>query len=285
MAFNGFQSADRVVSFHVNLYSSRQNRLSFSYPPPRGVGSPKYKASRNNCQEETPLFSEINTLPLFQYNLDMKKITLPFWITNPSIILRASLLAVLLVSACAPKTPDPNQQIRDAVASTLAAIPTMAPFTPPTPYPTSTPFSLVGLFCEYQFCIGHPSEIAYYDVLSQQNPLTPSNYSQGIIATYNSNLLIRIIWQFAPDTKDPQFLLDLILESDTRTGTMDTKLIRNMNVLYTAITTTVTPVLPYGGAAAWNCGDRVFAWKVYTPQAESAQPLFENTIARFTCGQ
>jgi hypothetical protein len=227
-------------------------------------------------------------LLLFQYNFDMKKTTHLFWILSPSIILWASLLAVLLVSACAPKpiTPDPNQQIRAAVAATLAAIPTTTPFIPPTPYPTSTPFSLVGLFCEYQFCIGHPSEIAYYDVLAQQDPLTPSNYSQGIIATYNANLFIQIMWQFAPETKDPQFLLDLFIrESDTRTGNMDAKLIRNMNVLYTAITTTATPVLPYGGVAAWNCGDRVFAWKVYMPQAESAQPLFESTIARFTCGQ
>ena len=227
-------------------------------------------------------------LLLFQYNFNMKKTTYLFWTVSPSIIFRAGLLVVLLASACAPnsKTPDPNQQIRAAVAATLAAIPTTTPFTPPTPYPTSTPFSLVGLFCEYQFCIGHPSEIAYYDVLAQQDPLTPSNYSQGIIATYNANLFIQIMWQFAPETKDPQFLLDLFIrESDTRTGNMDAKLIRNMNVLYTAITTTATPVLPYGGVAAWNCGDRVFAWKVYTPQAESAQPLFESTIARFTCGQ
>jgi hypothetical protein len=143
----------------------------------------------------------------------------------------------------------------------------------------------VGLFCEYQFCIGHPPEIAYYDVFAQRDPLTPSNYSQGFIAAYNANLFIRIMWQSAPDAKDPQFLLDLILESDTRTGNMDAKLIRNMNVLYTAVTTIATPVLPYGGAAAWNCGDRVFAWKVYTPQAESAGPLFDSTIARFTCEQ
>ena len=32
-------------------------------------------------------------------------------------------------------------------------------------------------------------------------------------------------------------------------------------------------------------GDRVFAWKVYTPQAETAQPLFDGTMSRFTCGQ
>jgi hypothetical protein len=209
----------------------------------------------------------------------MKKTTHLFWAIN--------ILAVLLVSACIPKTPDPNQQIRAAVASTLAAIPTSTLFIPPTPYPTSTPFSLAGLFCEYQFCIGHPSEIAIFDLRAQTNPATPSTYSQGMLTAANldASLFILIMWQLAPDTKDPQFLLDLIIQGDTRTGNMDAKLIHNMNVLYTAITTTVTPVLPFGGAAAWNCGDRVFAWKVYTPQAESAQPLFDNTIARFTCEQ
>jgi hypothetical protein len=237
------------------------------------------------------LIAEINTLPLFQYNFDMKKTTHLFWTVNRSIILRASLLVVLLASACAPRTPDPNQQIRAAVAATLAAIPTTTPFTPPTPYPTSTPFSLIGLFCEYQFCIGHPAEIAYFDLSAQKNPLAPSSYSQGILAAYssniNANLLIQIIWQLAPDAKDPKFLLDLIIDgqADTRSGNLDAKLIHNMNVLYTPITTVATPILPYGAAAAWNCGDRVFAWKVYVPQAESAQSLFDNTIARFTCGQ
>ena len=79
--------------------------------------------------------------------------------------------------------------------------------------------------------------------------------------------------------------LDLILEPevDTRTGNMEVKLIRDMNVLYTPITTTATEVLPNGGAAAWTCGDRVFAWKAYTQQDGQAAILFEEAIQRFRC--
>jgi hypothetical protein len=43
--------------------------------------------------------------------------------------------------------------------------------------------------------------------------------------------------------------------------------------------------LPNGCAGAWVCGDRVFAWKVYTAKPEDAAPLFEEAIARFNCGQ
>lgn len=194
------------------------------------------------------------------------------------------LLIVLIVTACAPK-PDPNVQIQVAVASTLAAIPTGTAAPIPTPYPSPTPFNLAGLFCEYQFCIGHPIDMAFYDVSAQQSPATPSSYSQGMIAAFNGNLFIHMVWQLAPGAADPQFLLDLILENgiDTRIGSMDIKLIRDMNVIYTPITSSATSLLPYGGAAAWTCGSRVFAWKAYTPDEASASELFDNSLSRFVC--
>lgn len=197
-------------------------------------------------------------------------------------------LILFLLAACAPKaTPDPNAQIRQAVAATLAAIPTVTPIPPPTSYPSPTPFSLIGLFCEYQFCIGHPVDMAFFDVSAQQNPAAPSSYGQGLIAAFNGNLFIQVMWQLAPGTADPEFLIDAIVdpETDVRVGNLDVKLVRNMNVMYTPITSTATSVLPFGGSGAWTCGDRVFAWKVYTPQAENARPLFEEALTRFTCGQ
>jgi hypothetical protein len=146
---------------------------------------------------------------------------------------------------------------------------------------------LAGLFCEYQFCIGHPIDVAFFDVSAQQNPAAPSTYSQGILAAFNANLFIQLMWQLAPGASDPEFLMELLLDDalDTRSGSMEVKLVRGMNVLYTPITSTATTVLPVGGAGAWTCGERVFAWKAYTPQAESAAPLFEETLGRFTCGQ
>ena len=95
-----------------------------------------------------------------------------------------------------------------------------------------------------------------------------------------------MIWQLAPETSDPQFMLDLILDdTDTRIGNMDVKLIRDMNVIYTSISTTATPVLPFGSAGAWICGERAFAWKVYSPQAENTQGLFDSAFERFQCQQ
>ena len=198
-------------------------------------------------------------------------------------------LILFLLASCSPKTitPDPNTQISQAVAATLAAIPTVAPAALPTPYPSPTAFSLAGLYCEYQFCIGHPIDMAFFDASAQNNPGAPSAYGQGLLAAFNGNLFIQAVWQLAPGAADPEFMLELILddEVDFREGNLDVKLVRNMNVMYTTITSTATPVLPFGGAGAWTCGDRVFAWKVYTPQAETAAPLFEEALARFTCGQ
>ncbi len=129
--------------------------------------------------------------------------------------------------------------------------------------------------------------MAFYDVSAQQNAGTPSTYSQGILAAYNANLFIQMMWQIAPGAADPQFLLDLILDPglDTRGGSLEVKLIRDMNVMFTPITTIATPVLPFGGAAAWTCGDRVFAWKAYTPDDASAAGLFEAALSRFNCSR
>lgn len=198
------------------------------------------------------------------------------------------IFSVLIMAACGPKratTPDPNAQIRQAVNATLAAIPTYTPYPAPTSYPTPTLMTLAGLFCEYQFCIGHPPDIAFFDVSAQANPAAPSTYSQGHLAAFNASLYMEMLWQYAPGTADPKFLLDLIMQPDvdTRSGEMDVKLIRDMNVLYTPITSTATEILPFGGAGAWTCGDRVFAWKVYSPQDGQAAMLFEEAIGRFRC--
>jgi hypothetical protein len=201
-----------------------------------------------------------------------------------------SLLFILLciVTACGRRTdPNPSVQIDQAVAATLAAIPTPTSNPISTAYPSPTAFDLRGLFCEYQFCVGHPIDMAFFDVGAQQNAGAPSTYTQGIIASYNANLFIQMIWQLSPGTADPQFLLDLVLDEglDTRVGTLEVKLVRDMNVVYTPITNTATPVLPFGGAAAWTCGERVFAWKAYTPDEGSASGLFESALARFNCNR
>ena len=197
------------------------------------------------------------------------------------------LIFLFIVTACRPRTtPTPGIDINDAIATTLASLPTSVPSPIPTPYPTATAFTLEGLFCEYQFCVGHPIEMAFFDVGAQQNAGSPSTYTQGIIASYNANLFIQMVWQIAPGTSDPQFMLDLVLDDvDARVGTVEVKLIRDMNVVYTPITSTASPILPFGGAGAWICGERAFAWKVYTPDEASPPGLFESALARFICNR
>jgi hypothetical protein len=100
-------------------------------------------------------------------------------------------------------------------------------------------------------------------------------------------IVINLIWLQAPDTADPQFLMDTLLDDrlDTRTGNLNVRLVHGMNVMYSSITTSISPEVPFGGAGAWTCGDRVFAWKAYTPNADSAGLLFEEALARFICKQ
>ena len=194
-------------------------------------------------------------------------------------------LVAFIVTACSFPRANPNAEIQQAVAATLAAMPTAAAAPISSPFPSPTPFDLAGLFCEYQFCIGHPIDMAFYDVSAQQNLGTPSSYSQGLIAAFNATIFIQTVWQSSPGAADPQFMLDLILDPglDTRVGTLEVKLVRDMNVIYTPITSTTTPLLPFGGAAAWICGDRAFAWKVYTPDEQSPPTVFENSFSRFIC--
>jgi hypothetical protein len=194
------------------------------------------------------------------------------------------VLVAVILAACSPK-PDPNLQIRQAVAQTLAAIPTLTKPPLSTPFPSPTPFNLSGLFCEYKFCISHPQDMAFFDISAQQNPGAPSSYSHGILAAYKSNLVIQVMWQISPGTTDPGFLLDLIVEeaTDTPRGSTGAKQIGNFSAVYLPLATTVSPLFPYGGAGAWTCGERVFAWKAYTPDTASPEALLNDAVSRFIC--
>ncbi len=213
------------------------------------------------------------------YNAAMKilsRLILVFW--------AAALLAACSFGA-AP--PDPGAQLQPLVEATLLALPTASPLPTYTPYPSPTPFDLKGVFCEYQFCVGHPADVAFFDLSAQKNPVTPSRYDLGIVAAVGANYYIQLTWQSAPGLTDPQFMFDLILiaGADERNGSPQLRLIRGMNVAYVPITSTLLPALTGGGAAAWICGGRVFAWKAYTAQADNAPALFEQAVQKFACGQ
>jgi hypothetical protein len=196
-------------------------------------------------------------------------------------------MSFVFITACGPTTPSVDEQINVAVQQTVASIPTFTPYPPPVILPTSTPLNLAGIFCEYQFCIGHPVDIAFFDVSAQHNPTAPSTISQGLLAAYNANLFIQLIWQNAPGSTDPQFMLDLIIDPkvDTRNGNLEPLLLGDLNVLFIPINTTATPVLPSGGAAAWICDGRAFAWKVYAPQPDTPKNLLIESLQSFRCSK
>ena len=201
---------------------------------------------------------------------------------RPSFI----LILFFLVAACAP-APKPNldAQIRVAVAQTVAAIPTYTPYPAPRIPPSPTPVNLSGLFCEYQFCIGHPASIVFFDLNAQQNPQMPSNVSQGMLVGYSPpNLVIQVIWQDATGASDASFMLNTIMDGkvDSRSGDMKAFQVGSLNVDYIPITTTA-PSFTNGGVAAWMCGGRAFAWKAYTTQADLATNLLNEALQKFGC--
>jgi hypothetical protein len=194
---------------------------------------------------------------------------------------------LFLLTGCSPKTPSVEEQISIAVQQTIAAIPTYTPYPPPAILPTSTPATLSGLFCEYQFCIGHPEDMAFFDLNAKNSPVTPSTKSQGILVAYNASQVIQLMWQDAPGSNDPQFMLDLIVDPkvDTRSGDLAPLLIGDLNVLYVPITFSQSTDLPNGGAAAWICNGRAFAWKAYTPQPDLAKNLLIQAVQNFRCNK
>jgi hypothetical protein len=192
----------------------------------------------------------------------------------------------LIIAACAPKTPAPSSMnIDEAVAIFLTSQPPATIQPTYTPYPTYTPAApaLSGIFCEYQFCIGHPVDVAFFDV---RESTEPSVYSDGILAAYRiPDYYNLFIWQPGNGTDDPQFMLDIVLDAnvDSRVGVLDVNLVGELTTFYSAISNGSS--IPSGGVAAWICGDRAFGWKVYSDSEERAHQLFEEAIAKFRCNK
>ena len=204
-------------------------------------------------------------------------------------LLAFCLPCLLLATACSSSGPTEQQRIQLAVAATLHAMPRPTAAPSPLPMPTFTPMALSGIFCEYQFCIGHPSDMAFYDVSALQNPAAPSSYGQGDLTAWKPppGPFLQVIWQEAPGVTDPSFMLDVITQpaGDARTGSIEPRVVGYLNVFYTSITPAAgaASTMPYGAAAAWTCSGRAFAWKVYSAQQELASSLLDDALSHFRC--
>lgn len=182
-------------------------------------------------------------------------------------------------------TPNPQSQINAAVIATIAAIPTYTPYPLPTAAASPTLAQLTGLFCEYGFCIGHPTDMVLFDEGGTHKPPAPGSHANGILYGYNNSLTLfmQLNWQISDPNFNPQAVMALILEeTQTLQGNLDVLLIGNLNVYYQA-SSTITPVLPFGGVAVWQCGGRDFIWKVYTPQDGMGQGILKQVMERFRC--
>ncbi len=203
-----------------------------------------------------------------------------------NLTLIAAVMMLLLTSCNTPSvqpTPDPQTVIDDAVAATIAAIPAATPYPIPTAYPSPTLVPLVGTFCEYGFCIGHPAEMVFIDEGATLKPPTPGTQSKGILYGYTETLFIQLDWQISDPNFNPQSSMALILEeTQALQGNLDVLLIGNLNVYYQP-SSTITSVLPYGAVAVWQCGGRDFIWKVYTPQDGMAQDILKQSLEKFRC--
>ncbi len=198
-------------------------------------------------------------------------------------IILIMLACLLLTSGCSLwQTPDPTLQIQLAVAQTMQAQPTGTPSPTPIVFPTATPESLAGLFCEYQFCIGHPNYMSFSDL---NDRTSPSNYGTGKIFAFQQGLALLLTWTQSIGNEDPQSTLQAVMSSrgDTSTGTVNVQLIGNLSVTYLPITPPTQAALAYGGIATWVCGDRVFVWEAYTAQDGQAAALLLQAVQRFRC--
>ena len=210
--------------------------------------------------------------------------------TIRSILWTVSLFAVgIVLSACKPApiaavTPAVDL-VGTSVAAALTAIPprpTYTPFPTYTPYPTT---DLSGLFCEYAFCINHPVDIPFFDLeVVNQTFTNHSSYTQGNLIGFNQQLTIFVAWSQLSGEFDPNSMIALMLTGDQRDGVLLTLDIHTRLVSYTKLTSTPSPdVLPFGLAAAWQCNDRQFGWKIYTAQPEDGETYLRQALHQFTC--
>lgn len=202
-------------------------------------------------------------------------------------ILYLPLLLAVLLAACGAD-PKPAAPQPDVVATAVAAALTAAPqAAPPTPYPTYTPYptaDLSGLFCEYEFCLGHPAHFPLFDLEAANNYATNrSDYSQGNLIGFNDQLYIFFIWNQFSGQFDPYVALNFVLGQDLPENTLLSEDINGRAVTYVRLASTPSAVVPYGLAAVWQCGERWFGWKVYSAQDGQALNLLWEAVGRFTC--
>jgi hypothetical protein len=198
----------------------------------------------------------------------------------------ALLLGIFLIG-CAPKSQDLSQEINVGIIGTLAArpisaTPTLQPF--PTPFPTP---EISGLFCEYSFCVGHPTDLPFFDIISEKNPAQHSSYGSGKVAGFRDNLFIIFAWVQSTGTWDAQGLMKVMSEEfgDLQPGEMKIDLIGDLNVAQQPVKGPASSIFTSGTLASWRCADRDFVWLAFSVTDGETPLLLADALRKFKCLQ
>jgi len=185
--------------------------------------------------------------------------------------------ALGLLAACGPASP-----LAGPANTPAAALPTYTVYPTYTPYPTA---DLAGLFCEYDFCIGHPPDVPLFDLeVVNQTVTNRSGYAQGNLIGFDQQFYVFLVWSQLAGEFDPAGMIDFILRGDTAQDPTFSESLGGRTVSFALLASTASPdVLPFGLAAAWKCGDRAFGWKVYTSVEGQGMDFLRQALARFGC--
>lgn len=193
------------------------------------------------------------------------------------------LLSALVLVGCRQKQqPDLAQDITDAVVGTLSALPSPTVVPTPAPLPTQT---LSGLFCEYEFCIGHPNDLPLFDAKRDNNAAEFSAYGAGRVAGYRENLFIIVAWVSSTGPWDPGGMMKVLQDEfgAPANGEYKIDLLGDLNVGYQPVEPPASSIFTSGLSATWRCGDRDFAWMAFATKDGEAPTLLTDALAKFRC--
>jgi hypothetical protein len=197
--------------------------------------------------------------------------------------LAISLLSALLLIGCRPKQqPDLAQEIANAVVGTLSAIPTPTVAPTITPYPTQ---ALPGLFCEYEFCIGHPTDVPLFDAKRETNAAEFSAYGGGRLAGYRDDMFIIVAWVASSGPWDPGGMMKVLQDEFAAPANGDYRidLIGDLNVSFQPVAPPPNSVFSSGLSANWRCADRDFVWMAFSTHEGAPATLLTEALAKFRC--
>lgn len=169
--------------------------------------------------------------------------------------------------------------------------PTFTPYPDPTPYPTYTPYpgldaltsDLPYLFCEYEFCIGRPSEAYLTDTDAPDNW---NEYENGVLIGINTaGSFMAIDWEKIAHLEWvlEEQAIDVANSLGEVQGEVVIEQIGPFDIALAASLDNTSETLPYGFVAAWYCGDRGFRAAVFNKSEALPEKLLREALKLFTC--